>query len=200
MDSEDERDVMNEERTRELLGLLQDPPSPMSAEELLARHGGSKRNNPGRWIALAAAAVLLLGVGLSLRATGPSTDLTPRGLGDVSSSVELRYAVEGAALRRGGGQVDTDERLVFQARAGDAGYLCLLEQAPGADWVRILPRGGEHWTAVAGDNVVVDAGEPQSWRPDGSSGLHRYRLLLDADDPQCGSPVASDQIEVDWLP
>ncbi len=200
MELEDEREAMNEERTRELLGLLKDPPSPMSADELLARHAESSRPKPMRWVALAAAAVLLLGVGLSLRATGPNTDLTPRGLGDSTSSVELRYAVEGASLRRGGGQVDADERLVFQARAGDAGYLCLLEQAPGADWVRILPRGGERWTAVTGDNVVMDAGEPQSWRPDGSTGLHRYRLLLDADDPECGSPLASDQIEVDWLP
>lgn len=189
--------MMDEEKTTELLGLLEDPPAPRTAQQLLARH---RRENTLSWAAVAALVALAAGFTF-LGGGAPQPDLTPRGFGQDHASLELRFAVEGEGLRRGGDVgIGADERLVFQARAGEPGYLCLRERAPGAGWVQLVPRAGERWAAIAGDNVVMEQGKPQSWRPDGTLGRHTYELLLDREDPACGAPSARHRVEVDWLP
>ena len=191
---------MNEERTRELLGSLADPPSPRSADELLGMHRrrqGIRRVGGG--LALAA------GITLAILAVGPQTqapaDLTPRGEGMAPADVQLLYAVEGQEVRRGDGRgVRADERVVFQARSGGPGYLCMHEQSPDGSWALIQPPPGQAWRATEGVNVVMNEGEAQAWRPDNTAGVHRYRLDFDPDNADCSAPTASDQIEVDWLP
>ncbi len=188
---------MDEIEIAQLFEVLEDPPNPMSAAELLA---AAKRRRAPR-AAWGVAALVVLGLGLAWRAGPAPEGLAPRGLEEVRATVQLRWAVEGAQLRRGDAAgVAGGERVIFQARSEQTGYLCLDEQGASGAWTRVHPTQGAAWRAEVGDNPVLDGTAPQAWRPDDGSGPRRYRLSFDPTSADCADPTATDEAEVLWLP
>ena len=191
----DPLDRHDDDWLREELGELRDPPGPMLGPEARARADRLSRRRP----ALAAAALLLVGLSALLLAPRIDRELTARGARD--AAISLDHLVEDHDVRRTPDrQIQPHQRVIFRVHPSRSGFVCLAEQGPGDIWTRLLPQGDAGWWLEAGRHLAETGGEVQAFRTDLGDGPRAYRALLDPDDPTCSHPIAETRLELDWLP
>lgn len=183
---------------------LEDPPVDNLGPAIRARAATGKRRPRTPLIWLAAAAVLLVGVGASfayLATRGPA-DLQGagrwRGQEAAAEVLELGYVIEGtgdldAETRR---PVGATERIIFTVHTEQDAYLCIDELGDGA-WRRIYPGTEEGWRVGAGRHWP-GGDEPLSFGTEYGPGVRAYRVLADPVHADCATPIGEHQAEVHW--
>ncbi len=183
---------------------LDDPPVENLGPAIRARAAARKRPQRTSRIWLAAAALVLTGVGATIvfLATQRPDDEQGEGRwrGDEATEevLELGYVIEGtgdldAETRR---PVGPTERVIFTVRTDLDTYLCLEEQGDGA-WQRIYPGIEEAWRVGAGRHWP-GGDEPLSFGTEHGPGVRTYRVLSDPVHADCAAPIDEQRAEVHW--
>jgi hypothetical protein len=176
------------------LDALRDAPAPpVSAVRRRVRERRTLRLG----VLAGAPAVVVALVALRFAATPGTRD---RGVGGAVPRARLLAVVEGVGPARpfAGGDVRSDERVVFSVRA-DRPALAVLREVTEAGDVVVWPTTGT-WR-VEGE-VFVGGATPLAYRPEVVGGSARYELLACPDEAALatGEDCARDSLTVRWTP
>ena len=177
-------------REREAITQLPPPESTLSANDVLAARRTPRRPSARGPLALAAAALLVIG-GLSAIPLLDGEDGRTRG-GSALGAIHIEGAAEGPeGLRplKNGDRITPDERVLFRVTSERAGWLTLREG----------DRDLESGVQMSAGTHTPGGERPQTWRPDGLTGSAHYTAWI-CPDGQAPSldHCAMDELTLVW--